>query len=363
MKPVRILVDSLADANLPNAQITNAREIIRRLDPDRFHVGVFCAGEPDPQVGRRPNTKIIPLPRRRRTLTILREFVFGSHEILFYMKAAPAGLMYARMRRFWKRGKVTVGTIESQSNLDREPTIRKATINLWEQTILRCNYLFSNSGAVKQNLEREYGLPSEIVPTGVDTKVFAPCPSRKANSRPQVLFVGSLRPFKQPQLLLDSAVRYPYADFVLAGEGLLLEELRGCAARDGLANVYLLGGQTANELRDLYQRADIFLFPSEWEGSPKVILEAAASGLPVIARNNYRPETVIDGVTGYLVGTDSELYLRLEQLLLDPDLRRRLGVAGRKHSEHFDWDVIACQWEDIFLHIRPSKVRPNKNSG
>ena len=42
MTPVRILVDSLADQGLTNAQMTNAREIIRRLDPDRFHVSVFC---------------------------------------------------------------------------------------------------------------------------------------------------------------------------------------------------------------------------------------------------------------------------------------------------------------------------------
>ncbi len=47
MTPVRILVDSLADQGLTNAQMTNAREIIRRLDPDRFHVSVFCGGVPD----------------------------------------------------------------------------------------------------------------------------------------------------------------------------------------------------------------------------------------------------------------------------------------------------------------------------
>ena len=46
MNLCRILVDSLADKSLPNAQMANAREIIRRLDPARFHVSVFCLGEP-----------------------------------------------------------------------------------------------------------------------------------------------------------------------------------------------------------------------------------------------------------------------------------------------------------------------------
>jgi len=47
MNSVRILVDSFADKGLPNAQMANAREIIRRLDPARFRVSVFCLGEPD----------------------------------------------------------------------------------------------------------------------------------------------------------------------------------------------------------------------------------------------------------------------------------------------------------------------------
>ena len=59
MTPVRILVDSLADQGLTNAQMTNAREIIRRLDPDRFHVSVFCEGRPDRAVEQRPNSRLV----------------------------------------------------------------------------------------------------------------------------------------------------------------------------------------------------------------------------------------------------------------------------------------------------------------
>src|SRR5438309_11616958 len=82
MKTVRILVDSLADRGLLNAQMTNAREIIRRLDPELFHVSTFCADEPDPDIAGRPNTRLIRLPHKRQTVTIFREFVLGKHEIL-----------------------------------------------------------------------------------------------------------------------------------------------------------------------------------------------------------------------------------------------------------------------------------------
>jgi glycosyltransferase involved in cell wall biosynthesis len=113
----------------------------------------------------------------------------------------------------------------------------------------------------------------------------------------------------------------------------------------------LTGSLIGERLRAEYQKADIFLFPSAWEGSPKVILEAAACGLPVIARKNYEPETVVDCETGYLVGSDEELFARLELLLGNPVLRRNFGRAGRKHSESFDWDHVTRTWEEHFVRL------------
>lgn len=351
MNLVRILVDSFADAGLTNAQMTNAREIIRRLDPSRFHVSVFHLDPADVRIAQRPNTRLVRLPRKHQTVRILREFLLGRHEILFYLKSSPASRMYLQLRRKWKDGRIVVGTVESQSDLHHEPTVALEAIRLWEQTILRSDFLFSNSHAVQRSLTREYGLPSLVVPTGVDTKFFTPALDKAPNSRPRVLFVGSLRPFKQPQLLFDAAARFPQAEFVIVGDGLMAEQLQRRVQNEKRTNLLLLGGMDEENLRREYQRADVFLFPSTWEGSPKVILEAAASGLPVLARINYEPETVVDGQTGFLVGSDEELFSRLEQLLDHSDLRRDLGRAGRKHSEQFDWDIITRRWEEIFLRL------------
>jgi glycosyltransferase involved in cell wall biosynthesis len=351
MRPIRILVDSLADEGLTNAQMTNAREIIRRLDPVRFHVSVFYVNQPDPIVKERPNTKLIRLPKHGQTLRIFQEYVLGHHQILFYMKAAPASKFYMKLRRKWNDDRITVGTVESQSDVRNEPTISPAGISLWENTVLRCEFLFSNSQAVSRSLHREYGLSSEIVATGVDTKFFTPAWDRPSNPRPRVLFAGSLRPFKQPHLLLDAAVHFPDTDYVIAGDGIMAQELRTTAQQRKLANVTFLGALTALALRREYQQADIFLFPSKWEGSPKVILEAAACGLPVIARKDYWPETVIDGETGYLVGSDEEMYDSLRELLSNPELRRKMGRAGRLLSETFDWELITKRWEAIFQQL------------
>ena len=356
MTPVRILVDSLADQDLTNSQMTNAREIIRRLDSARFHVSVFCGGVPDRAIEQRPNTRLVTLPQRRRTVRILREFLLGRHDILFYVKSSPASRLYLEWRSRWKGRRITIGTIESQSDVRNEPTIAPEAVHLWERTVLRCDYLFSNSQSVKQSLQREYNLPSEVVPTGVNTSFFTPAWDCPANARAQVLFVGSLRPFKQPQLLLDAAGRFPAADFVLAGEGLMADELKARIERERLRNVTLTGLLAAEQLKQQYQRADIFLFPSAWEGSPKVLLEAAACGLPVIARRDYQPETVIHGETGFLASSDDEVFSSLQELLSHADRRRKFGEAGRKHSEVFDWGPITRRWEEVFLDLMSRKM-------
>jgi glycosyltransferase involved in cell wall biosynthesis len=356
MSPIRLLVDSLADEDGLNAQMTNARSIMSRLDPSRFHVTTFCIGKPDANLVERPATRLIPLPQRRQTLRILAEFVKGNHDILFYLKSSPAARLYLSLRPQWLDKRVVIGTVESQSDLRNEPTIKPEQIHLWERTILRSDYLFSNSYAVQKSLEKEYGLRSEVLPTGVDTKFFTPQWDRPANSRVRVLFVGSLRPFKGPQLLLRAASRFPNADFVIVGDGLMAVELEQRVLQEKLTNVRFTGSLDIFALRDQYRAADVFLFPSHWEGSPKVISEAAACGLPVIARKDYQPETVLDGQTGYLGGREDELLIHLEKLIASPDLRRSMGRAGRTHIERFDWDPITRRWEEVFLSLAPRKA-------
>jgi glycosyltransferase involved in cell wall biosynthesis len=355
MSPIRLLVDSLADEDGFNAQMTSARDIMSRLDPARFHVTTFCVGKPDARLVQRPATRLIQLPQRRQTLRIFSEFVTGKHDILFYVKSSPAARMYLAMRPKWFDKRVVIGTVESQSDLRNEPTIKSEQIRLWERTVLRSDYLFSNSSSVRKNLEKEYGLSSEVMATGVDTKFFTPAWHRSANSRVRVLFVGSLRPFKGPQLLLRAAPRFPNADFVIVGDGLMAAELEERVRQEKLTNVRFARGLDVSALREQYRAADIFLFPSHWEGSPKVILEAAACGLPVIARADYQPETVLDGKTGYLGRGEDELLAHLERLIAGPDLRRSMGRAARAHIEKFDWDPITRQWEEIFLRLAPRK--------
>lgn len=117
MKPIRILVDSFADADGFNAQMTSARDIMCRLDPVRFHVSTFYSGEPDARLVERPSTRLIKLGKHGQTFRILREFIWGRHDILFYVKASPAAKLYLSLRRKWFDNRVVIGTISPNLTL------------------------------------------------------------------------------------------------------------------------------------------------------------------------------------------------------------------------------------------------------
>ena len=348
---IRILVDTFADEGLTNAQMSNGREIIARLSPERFHVTTFVVDVPDRRIETRENTRLVRVPRRRQTPTIFREFLFGSHDLLFYPKASPAMKWYMRTRSLRGVRGLTVATIESQMNLRDEPTVTAESVDLFEQTVLRADHLFSNSSLVARSLKANYGRTSEVIPTGVDSEYFAPLRERPKNVRPRVLFVGSLRGFKGPDVVLNAAERFRDADFVIVGDGVLSASLHARATT--LANVEMKGLLAAQDVREEYRRADIFLFPSRWEGSPKVVSEAAACGLPIIARKYYEPETVVDGITGFLVGEDDELFSRLDFLLAHRTEREAMGLRGREHIRTFDWKTIVQRWEDVFARLVP----------
>jgi glycosyltransferase involved in cell wall biosynthesis len=92
----------------------------------------------------------------------------------------------------------------------------------------------------------------------------------------------------------------------------------------------------SEELPALYRQASLFVLPSNEEGLGIVLLEAMASGLPVVSTRSGGPETcVVEGETGYLtpVGDAEALASRMQTLLEDTDLRRHMGKAGRRMVE------------------------------
>lgn len=212
---------------------------------------------------------------------------------------------------------------------------------------------------------------SRVIPYGVDTQTFAPAAARRSlwrgrlgipESAPLVLGIGRMVTKKGFQVLIAALpavlAAEPHAHVILAGGGDLLEPLRATAAERWPGRLHLPGPVLRDVLPDLFRAADLFVLPAMHDGRgnvdglPNVILEAMASGLPVVASEiSGIPLVVEHGASGLLVPEqDPEaLGTALVRLLRDRDLARRLGARGRQKAEReLTWDAIAARYRDAY---------------
>ena len=189
---------------------------------------------------------------------------------------------------------------------------------------------------------------------------------------PRILYVGLLTPRKgvldllaASRLLRDRGIAHE--TWLLGGtpdEGPAAEaEVR--AGLDGSAR--LLGTRAPEEMPAEFAAADVFCLPSWWEAMPLSVLEAMAAGLPVVATDvgDVR-RSVADGVTGRVVPVQSPEALAdaLEPLLTDPDLRRRMGKAGRERVvEMFSSEVTAASVSALYDQLAPAGRRRERPGG
>ncbi len=185
----------------------------------------------------------------------------------------------------------------------------------------------------------------ERVYNGIDLEKFDPASSKAAP--PGILYVGRLVEKKgipdlieACKLLKERGVPFRCE---IVGKGELEPQIRSRVAALGLKDVVSLPGpRPQGEVRKLYRRTDVFVAPcvvardGNRDGLPTTILEAMASGLPVVSTPvTGIPEAVVNGRTGALVPErDPEaLANALQDLLEDPKLREKLGIAGRRRAE------------------------------
>lgn len=173
-----------------------------------------------------------------------------------------------------------------------------------------------------------------LIRCGIEPSQYVGSP-REAFGK-HVLFVGRLAAVKGVPLLLEAFSRvrkaHPDARLTLVGDGSERAQLESHAeALDLDDTVDFVGYRTQDEVRSLFEHADMLVLPSFAEGLPVVLMEALASRIPVIATSVAGvTELVRDGETGILVPPSDVdgLTAALNRLLNEPDLCRRLGEAG-----------------------------------
>lgn len=172
-----------------------------------------------------------------------------------------------------------------------------------------------------------------FIPNGVDTNVFKPKKVRKQNKKLKLLSVGRLEPQKN-YLILITALKGLAVDFLIVGSGSLKAKLLALAEKKKV-NLTLVDKIENLKLPAVYNQADIFVLPSLIEGPNKVILEAMACGLSVVATSvSGVKEVVINKFSGLLTETDSaSLRNSIIKLLTNPELREKLGHNARLSIE------------------------------
>ncbi len=209
-----------------------------------------------------------------------------------------------------------------------------------------------------------------IVHCGIEPERLRPVEHQGIGNR--LIFVGRIVEQKGLVVLFESLQqllpKYPDLHLTVVGDGPDRRLLTDRAAAMGLeANVEFVGARSQGEVAELLARSDVFVIPSYAEGVPVVVMEALGSGLPVVATFvGGMAELVEDSTNGFLVrpGDPDQLAARIGDLVGDPELRSRLGRAGRDRViEHFDSSIEARRLGQLFVDSAAGRSSPTRPPG
>jgi glycosyltransferase involved in cell wall biosynthesis len=215
-----------------------------------------------------------------------------------------------------------------------------------------------------------HGVPAEVVPNIVDLKLFSPRGLPGALPRsPHITVTRNLEWIYDNETAIRAFAlvrdEFPSCRMSIAGTGPELERLRQTAIACGVAEAVTFAGRLSREaIAALYQSADIALNPSRVDNMPNSILEALASGVPVVSTQvGGVPYMVDHGRTALLVPPQEPQRMAesITRLLRDRELALRIASAGLQDVQQFGWPAVKNQWIDIYARLMP-RVRGRARS-
>ena len=222
-----------------------------------------------------------------------------------------------------------------------------------------------NIVAVSENLRQEliaYGFEADKVKTitnGVDYEEFAP-DNFKANNRqtlglpsevPLALFIGDVKlPRKNLETVLKALQNVPQLHLAVVGRLRGSDRYPQLARQLGLSDrVHFLGFR--QDVAAIMNSGDFFVLPSRYDTFGMVVLEAMASGLPVIVTQNMGVSSLVTPESGFVLADTEDiagLSRTMSELTASPRLRKEMGAAGSAIAECHGWQAMADQYITLF---------------
>jgi glycosyltransferase involved in cell wall biosynthesis len=204
-----------------------------------------------------------------------------------------------------------------------------------------------------------YGLSAEVVPNIIDLSRFVPGRTRMFGDAPHLVVTRNLEPIYDIPTAIRAFARirdgFQCARLTIAGTGPELSRLEALVADLGLQTAVSFTGRIANaDIPALYASADCLLNPSTVDNMPVSILEAFASGVPVVSTcAGGIPDLVEQGVSGLLVPVGDHATMATEALrvLRDAGLAAALRQAGLEQAHSYAWPRVRRQWLDAYRRV------------
>jgi len=209
---------------------------------------------------------------------------------------------------------------------------------------------------IKESVVEEYGFSEDKVPyvlNGMPVDDYIK--KTDYSSVKNILHVGRFQEVKNHKGLIESfrIIHEKYPDIILnlVGEGELEDEIKNLVKEKNIEDVVCFKG-LIGDVVDEMSKADIFCLPSNYEGMPMTIIEAMASGLPVVATAvGGVPDMITDGEDGVLCNnTPQDVAATLEKVIESEELRRKIGQNAIKTSEKYSSDAMARKYYELYCN-------------
>lgn len=383
----RLIIGGAQENTMLTAQLMNHAEPFK----GRYQVDVVSGPQTGPEGSlieevRARNVNLTILPELLREISPLNEFkalaklramMRGKdgkpvYEIV-HTHSSKAGVL-GRLAAKWAGVPIIVHTVHGWSFHDKMSPRKKAMYVLLE----KMGDAVGDAMIVVSPNDIEKGLAEGIsrrdhytlIRSGIEMERFGhPQVSREEMRRQlgipvDALVVGSVTRLSTQKAPLDLVATFteihkvrPDVYFVVVGDGSLRAEVETALRENGIFERTILTG-LRRDVPELLNTFDVFVLTSLWEGLPRVLPQAMATGLPIVCTQaDGSAEAVEEGQNGYLVarGDTAGMAERVVRLLNDPNLRVTMGAEGRRRAPEFSVRTMVAEIDKLYTRLLKQK--------